>query len=120
MYFNLLALSAFSWYDFKNGVDKQRAVAYTSTIITFLLLVGVIIYHVSLLVRKNKPCQEVNEHPMAPVQPKDKAEVTHSVIELPKPRDQSPPPQANSDEVEVKVLTAINTSVSVTPKQLVY
>ena len=43
---------------------------------------------------------------MAPVQPKDKAKVTHSVIELPKPRDQSPPPQANSDEVEVKVLTA--------------
>ena len=106
LYFNLLALAAFSSYDFKNDVNRQTAVAYTSTIITFLLLVGVIIYHVSLLVRKNKPRQEVDEYPMAPIQPKNKAEVTHSVIELPKPCDQSPPPQANSDEVEVKVLTA--------------
>ena len=84
----------------------QSAVAYISTIITFILLVGVIIYHVSLLVRKNRLPEEVNEYLLAPVQPKDKAEVTHSVIELPKPRDQSPPPQANSDKVEVKVLTA--------------
>ena len=106
LYFNLLALSAFSWYDFKADVDKQRAVAYTSTIITFILFVGVIIYHVSLLVRKDRLPEEMNEYLMAPVQPKDKAEVTHSVIELPKPCDQSPPPQANNDEVEVKVLTA--------------
>ena len=107
LYFNLLALSAFSWYDFKADIDKQRAVAYTSTIITFILLVGVIIYHVSLLVRKDRLPEEMNEYPMAPVQPKDKAEVTHSVIELPKPCDQSPPPQAyNNDEIEVKLLTA--------------
>ena len=106
LYFNLLALAAFSSYDFKGDVNRQRAVAYTSTIITFILLVGVIIYHVSLLVRKDRLPEEVNEYPMAPVQPKDKAEVTHSVIELPKPRDQSPPPQANSDEMEIKVLTA--------------
>ena len=107
LYFNLLALSAFSSYDFKADVDKQRAVAYTSTIITFILLVGVIIYHVSLLVRKDKLPEEMNEYPMAPVQSKDKAEVTHSVIELPKPCDQSPPPQAyNNDEIEVKLLTA--------------
>ena len=106
LYVNLLVFSAFSLYHFRNDVDKQTAVAYTSTIITFLLLVGVIIYHVSLLVRKDKLPEEMNEYPMAPVQPKDKAEVTHSVIELPKPRDQSPPPQANNDEVEVKVLTA--------------
>ena len=106
LYVNLLVFSAFSLYHFRNDVDKQTAVAYTSTIITFLLLVGVIIYHVSLLVRKDKLPEEMNEYPMAPVQPKDKAEVTHSVIELPKPRDQSPPPQANNDEVEVKVPTA--------------
>ena len=75
LYFNLLALSAFSWYDFKADVDKQTAVAYTSTIITFLLLVGVIIYHVSLLVRKNMPRQEVHEYPLAPVQPEDEVEI---------------------------------------------
>ena len=62
----------------------------------------------SLLVRKDRLPEEVNEYPLAPVQPNDKAEVTHSVIELRKPCDQFPPPQANStsDEVEVKVLTA--------------
>ena len=76
--------------------------AYTSTTITFILLVGVIIYHVYLLVRKNQPPKEVNEYPLAPA----KAEVTHSIIELPMPRGQSPPPEVNFDEIEVKELTA--------------
>ena len=105
----IIAFSAFNSYHFKADVDvtKQTTVAYTSTIITFILLVGVIIYHVSLLVRKDKLPEEVNsEYPLTPVQTKDKAEVTHSVIEIPKPRDQCPLMKANSDEVEVKVLTA--------------
>ena len=55
IYFNLLALCAFSWYRSKTDIEKQRAVAYTSTIIMFILLVGVIIYHVSLLVRERRP-----------------------------------------------------------------
>ena len=108
LYFNLLALSAFSLYHFRTDATKQRAVAYTSTIKTFLLLVGVVIYHVSLLVRKNKPLQEVNEYLLAPAEPAE-TEVTYSIIELLKPCDQSPPPQANNDEVEVKVLTATPT-----------
>ena len=105
LYVNLLTLAAFSLYHFKTDIRKQTAMAYTSTIITFILLVGVIIYHVYLLVRKDQPTEEVNEYPLAPVQPA-KAEVTHSVIELPKPRDQSPPPEVNFDEIEVKELTA--------------
>ena len=94
LYFNLLALSAFSWYRFKIDTEKQTAVAYTSTIITFILLVGVIIYHVYLLVRKDPPRlgEEVNEYPLVPVQP-GKDEVTFSVFEIPKPRDQSPTPE---------------------------
>ena len=68
LYFNLLALSAFSWYRFQADVTKQTAVAYTSTIITFILLVGVIIYHVYLLVRKDQPRgEEVNEYHLAPL-----------------------------------------------------
>ena len=47
----------------------------------------------------------MNEDPLAPVQPA-KAVVTHLVIELPKPRDQSPPLEVNFDEIEVKELTA--------------
>ena len=102
IYFNLLIFSAFSWYRFKTDADKQIAIAYTSTIITFILLVGVIIYHVYLLVRKDHPRrgEEVKEYPLA-VQPA-KDEMTFSVIEIPKPRDQSPTPEHNIDQIEVK------------------
>ena len=114
LYFNLLALSAFSWYRFKIDATKQTAVAYTSTIITFILLVGVIVYHVYLLVRKDQPRlgEEVNEYPlsMAPVK-SGKAEVTQSVVEIPKPRDQSPIPEENNDQTEVKEIICMETPV---------
>ena len=56
MYFNILILSVFSFYDFKIDTTKQISVAYTTTIITFLLLLGVVIYHVTLLIKKEKTC----------------------------------------------------------------
>ena len=96
MYFNLLALAAFSQYKFNNDFKKQTAVAYTSTIITLLLFVGVITYHVYLLIRKEKIPVELNEYPLAPVKPAT-AQVTHSVVEVHKP--QCPPPEDDSDEV---------------------
>ena len=96
VYFNLLALAAFSMYNFKTDLKKQTAVAYTSTIITFLLLVGVIAYHVYLLIRKEKIPVELNEYPLAPVKPAT-AQVTHSVVEVHKP--QCPPPEDDSDEM---------------------
>ena len=96
IYFNLLILAAFSMYDFKNDLKRQTAVAYTSTIITLLLLVGVIAYHVYLLIRKEKIPVELNEYPLAPVKPAT-AQVTHSVVEVHKP--QCPPPEDDSDEV---------------------
>ena len=101
MYFNLLVFAVCTMYNFKIDLGKQKAVAYTSTIVTFILLVGVLIYHVYLLVRKDNPQlgEEVNEYPLAPVQP-GKAEVTYSIVEIPKPRDQSPPPENNSDEAQ--------------------
>ena len=102
LYFNLLAFAAFSLYDFKTDITKQTAVAYTSTIITFIILVGVIIYQVYLLFRKDHPWlgEEVNEYPLAPVQP-GKDELTFSFIEIPKPRDQSPTPEENNDQIEL-------------------
>ena len=112
LYLNVLAFAVFSLYDFKTDAINLRAVAYTSTIITFILLVGVIIYHVSLLVRKDKLLEEVNEYLLAPVQVEPaESEVTHSFIEIPKPRDKSPPPEAKIDEIEVKVLTCTETPV---------
>ena len=95
LYFNLLALSAFSWYRFKIDIEKQIAVAYTSTIITFILLVGVIIYHVYLLVRKDHPrlgaLEQLNEYLLVPVQPARNI-VTHSSVKVPRVRDLSQPP----------------------------
>ena len=96
LYFNLLALAAFSLYDFKRDIKKQTAVAYISALVTLFLLVSVIFYHVALLVKKDKPAMELNEYPLAPVQP----EITCSVIELPKP-DQHPPMETNDVEPEV-------------------
>jgi hypothetical protein len=113
LYVNLIALSAFSWYHFKIDSKKQTVVAYTSTIITFFLLFGVIIYHVYLLVRKDQSQggEEVNGYvQLAPVQPA-KDEVTHSVIEIPKPHDQSPPPEDKCDQLEIKELTCTATPV---------
>ena len=92
--FNLLALSAFSFYHLQTHNTKQIAVLYTSTVITLVLLVGAIIYHIFLLVKKDKcPKKEEGEDgvPLAPVQPTN-VEITHSVIEIAQPCDDSPPP----------------------------
>ena len=102
LYVNLLMLSAFSWYRFNIDIAKQTAVAYTSTIITFILLVGVIVYHMYLLVRKDQPREEVNEYPLAPVQEPANTGITHSIIAITNHHDESPPPEDNNDEIKVK------------------
>ena len=105
LYLNLLFLSVFSLYDFKTDVRKQTAVAYISSIITFILLIGVIIYHIYLLVRKNKPradLEEMNAYLLAPVQPSNTkaCSATHSVFEITIPHDHSPP-----QEVDIEVIS---------------
>ena len=95
LYFNLLVFSVFSQYDFKTGIKKPMAVAYISTIITFILFIGAILYHMSLLVKKERPTEDLNEYPLAPVTPAN-AKVIHSVIEPPK-RDNEDPPPANPE-----------------------
>ena len=98
--FNLLGLSVFSLYDFKLKPEKQVAVAYTSISITFILFLGSMFYHLVLLIKNKKPPQLLNEYLLAPVQPAS-AQITHSVIELPK-RDQDPPSSdKNRDEPEI-------------------
>lgn len=82
LYLNLVALAAFSLYKFKTDPTKQTAVAYTSTIIIFLVLVGVIVYHVYLLIRKKTTVTVVqNEYHLAPVEPAETV-VTYSVVEI--------------------------------------
>ena len=96
-YFNLLLLALFSLYDFKRNIAKQTAVAYTSVIITLILFIVSLCYHITLLIKKNKSSQDLNEipYPFSPVQ-QASVEVTFSVIELPK-RDQGPSPDKNRD-----------------------
>ena len=102
LYFNLSALALFTLYDFKANIVKQTAVAYTSTIITFLLFIGAIFYHIFLLIKKEKPPEDLNEYPLAPVQPVN-AVVTYSVVERPKRAEDDPPPadRKDSDEQEI-------------------
>ena len=103
LYFNLSTLSLFSLYDFKASIMKQTAVAYTSTLITFILFIGAIVYHVTLLIKKERPTEheDFNEYLLAPDQPV-KAKVTHSVIELLKP-NQDPPPSKSKDSDEQEI-----------------
>ena len=101
LYFNLLALSAFSLYDFKISPRKQTAVAYTSTIVTFILFIGSIFYHVKLLFKKEMPPQDLNEFSLAPLQP-GHAQMTYSVIEPPK-RDQDTRSAADKERDELEI-----------------
>ena len=102
LYFNLLVFSVLSLYDFKTDIMKQKAVAHISTIITSILFIGAVFYHVTLLDIKERPAEDLNEHLLSPVEPA-KVKVTYSVVEPPKRDDQDPPP-ANceaSDEQEI-------------------
>ena len=45
IYFNLVAFSALTWYNLDFG-GNQVAAAYTSVIFIFILLLGVIVFHV--------------------------------------------------------------------------
>ena len=92
LYFNLIALSAFSWYDFRTDIIKQTAVAYISTFITLILLIGVIVYHVYLLVKKDRPQGEeviANEYTLAEVP----AAVTHTSCVVGRTLDRYQPPE---------------------------
>ena len=45
IYFNLVAFSALTWYNLDFG-GNQVALAYTSVMIIFILLLGVIVFHI--------------------------------------------------------------------------
>ena len=53
IYFNLVAFSALTWYNLDFG-GSQVAVAYTSVMIIFILLLGVIVFHVLCYTRLYK------------------------------------------------------------------
>ena len=91
LYLNLLIFAVLSLYHIKEDTIKQTVLAHISVLITFILLIGVIVYHVALLRKKDNASVEVimNEYALAPA-PVQSANfdheggVTYSVVELPK------------------------------------
>ena len=53
IYFNLVAFSTLTWYNLDSGEDKT-AIAYTSIMIIFIFLLGIIIFHILRYTRIHK------------------------------------------------------------------
>ena len=77
---------------------------YISTIVTFILFIGSIIYHIKLLLKKEKPLQNLNDHSLEPAD----TEMTYSVIDPPE-RDQDSPPDK---EREIDITEIFDTVTS--------
>ena len=100
---NLLSFAAFSLYEYKTDSTKQVTIAYISTITTLSVLVGSVVYHVILLIKRKRTPVEQDEYTLLPLNQHfatpPPCEVTYSIIEIPK--SQSPPnePSNNSETV---------------------
>ena len=98
-YFNLLAIAAFSLYDINANVTKKMVIAHISTITTFLLLVGVIVYHIYLLMtRKKKSKKEENVIELSLVQPNLSVPPNVTYSEIGFPNHKSTPSEACADK----------------------
>ena len=90
---NLLIFSTFSLYKFQAGNTKQTAITYASTITTFVILMGGVVYHLILLIRRKRIPAEQDAISLVPlVQPvatSPLSEVTYSVVEISKPQPES-------------------------------
>lgn len=88
---NLLVYSGFSLYKFKSDNKTQMAIAYSSTAAVLLILIGVVIYHITIIiVRKRKAAQARNEYgrslliePVEDTLLATDSEVTYSTVEVP-------------------------------------
>ena len=85
LYTNLLALVLFSQFEFKRNPKKQTVVAYTSTIVTLILFIISMCYHVSLLIKKKKLPEDLNEYLLAPLTNNEvPCPITYSCVDAPK------------------------------------
>ena len=89
-YFNLLALSLFAWY-FIDRKDHYRPVAYSSIIVTFILLVAIFIYHLHTYTALSSKVVKFEQRVKA--------------ILGPKPKHQTPPPDDFLDMVDRPIST---------------
>ena len=96
---NLLSFAAFSLYNFKADNTKQAAITYISTITTFLMLVGGVVYHMIMFIKRKRTPEEQDEYPLIqPVVDPSPSEVTHSIVEIPKPTPPSSELSSNDSE----------------------
>ena len=94
---NILWFSVSSLYNFRIDDKKQTVSAYTSISITLFMLVGGVIYHVALLIKRLKKTRvEVEEYAMVPQT--EPTEVTYSTVERPTPEPPPTPPDMCSDD----------------------
>ena len=108
--YNLLTIALFSLYHFKNDSTKQTAVAYTSTTVTFLLFIGIVVYHITVMIRMDRKRGEpettsTGEDAMALLPQQG---VTHSVVDITK-EDQSP--TSSEADADPTVLAAETTAM---------
>ena len=94
---NILCLSVFSLYHFKNDNEKQTVIAYTSTSITLLILVEGVIYHIVLLIKRLKKTTRVEVEEYAVVPRTEPTKMTYSIVERPTPEPPPTPPTMCSD-----------------------
>ena len=87
---NLLVYSRFSLYKFNSDSKTQALIAYSSTVIMLLILLGVIVYHIIAICKKTIQAQYAqNEHYTPLVQPTEhaesasEAEITYSTLNIP-------------------------------------
>ena len=108
--YNLLTIALFSLYHFKNDSTKQTAVAYTSTTVTFLLFIGIVVYHITVMIRMDRKRGEpettsTGEDAMALLPQQG---VTHSVVDITK-EDQSP--TSSEADADPTILAAETTAM---------
>ena len=89
-YFNLLSLSLLAWY-FIDRKDHYRPVAYSSITVTFILLVGIVIYHLYTYTALSSKVVKFEQRVKA--------------ILGPKPKHQTPPPDEFLDMVDRPIST---------------
>ena len=105
IYLNLLIFAASSLYHFNSDSTKQAAIAYTSTTMVLILLIGVVLVH-GILFIKNKYCEtRAVEEDIAPIQlagsdTSGHAKVTYSYVEI----ESLPSESDGADELEQKLI----------------
>lgn len=87
---NLLVYSGFSLYKFNSDGKIQALIAYSSTAIMFLILLGVIVYHIIAICKKTIQARYARNECYTPlVQPTEHAElasetkITYSTLNIP-------------------------------------